>query len=102
MTYSNLRAKWRGGVASKNSSGEFEGLAPHNLYADRKENKNNMTNKKLREIIEYFHCDGEVTIITKDKIMLVPIHEIAPEILEKEVRSSQSDCGHLTVWMEVD
>ena len=60
-----------------------------------------MVNKKLKEIIQYFNCTGEITIITKEGTLTYAIADLDQEILNKKVRSSQSDSGHLTVWMEL-
>ena len=66
-----------------------------------KKREEQMVNKKLKEVIQYFNCTGEITIITKECVLTYEIAELDGEILNKKVRSSQSDSGHLTVWMEL-
>ena len=67
----------------------------------KKKREEQMVNKKLKEVIQYFNCTGEITIITKECVLTYEIAELDGEILNKKVRSSQSDSGHLTVWMEL-
>lgn len=61
-----------------------------------------MVEKKLKEVIQYYNnYQGKITIITKDGIIGSSTHNVTAEMLEKKVRSSQLNCGHLTVWMEL-
>lgn len=60
-----------------------------------------MSEKRLKEVIRYFNYKGKITIITKDEVIDLSTEDIENEMLQKKVRSSQLNCGHLTIWMEI-